>query len=411
MSRAQLDVLEALAGQRDVHVSVLHPSVVAWLRTTPIDRADPTVRSRRGDAEVLARPSSTAQLVGPPARRDGRTRAWPAGTSKRRNGRCRADGSSGNLARSRARRSACRPSRRPRSCSLVATRAFRCTPVTARSASSKCCATPSATCSSVIRRCAPTTSWSSVPTWPASSRSLRPCSAVAPCRVPVTVSDLSLGTENPVAGALAKILHTVAGRCTSSDVLAIAGLDPVRRRLGITADDLDRFATWTQRLGTRWGLDREHRSTWLERRYRPRHVGGVAAIAARRGGDAGARTDGPPSEASSCSTTSAATMSPASGALPSWSPASSTLPFRCRPPADRGVVRHPRRRRRHAVRRTVHRGMAERRRARSDRRRSALGDNLRRGRAAFRWRLTTSSPSSTESSPIAVAVCSYAAGG
>ena len=53
MSRAQLDVLEALAGLRDVHVSVLHPSVVAWLRTTPIDRADPTVRNRRGDAEVL----------------------------------------------------------------------------------------------------------------------------------------------------------------------------------------------------------------------------------------------------------------------------------------------------------------------------------------------------------------------
>ena len=50
--------------------------------------------------------------------------------------------------------------------------------------------------------------------------------------VPVTVSDLSLGTENPIAAALATILHTVAGRCTASEVLAVAALDAVRRRIG-----------------------------------------------------------------------------------------------------------------------------------------------------------------------------------
>ena len=82
--------------------------------------------------------------------------------------------------------------------------------------------------------------------------------------VPVTVSDLSLGTENPVAAALATIVHTVAGRCTASDVLAVAALDPVRHRLGISADDLDRFGRWSERLGTSWGLDTDHRRTWLD---------------------------------------------------------------------------------------------------------------------------------------------------
>jgi exodeoxyribonuclease V gamma subunit len=82
--------------------------------------------------------------------------------------------------------------------------------------------------------------------------------------IPIAVSDLSLGTENPVAAALATILHTVAGRCTASDVLGLCALEPVRRRLAITADDLDRFGEWTQRLGTRWGLDAEHRSEWLD---------------------------------------------------------------------------------------------------------------------------------------------------
>ena len=102
----------------------------------------------------------------------------------------------------------------------------------ARSANSKCCATPSAICSSAIPSLRPD---DVVVICPDLAR-FEPFAAAVFGRgtlpVPVTVSDLSLGTENPVAGALAKILHTVAGRCTSSDVLAIAGLDPVRRRLG-----------------------------------------------------------------------------------------------------------------------------------------------------------------------------------
>lgn len=81
--------------------------------------------------------------------------------------------------------------------------------------------------------------------------------------VPLTVTDLSLGAENPVAAALATIMGTVADRCTAVDVLGVAALEPVRRRLGITVDDLTRFATWAERLGANWGLDVRHRAGWL----------------------------------------------------------------------------------------------------------------------------------------------------
>ena len=36
-----------------MHVSLLHPSGVAWVRVAPIELAHPTVRSRHGDAEAL----------------------------------------------------------------------------------------------------------------------------------------------------------------------------------------------------------------------------------------------------------------------------------------------------------------------------------------------------------------------
>ncbi len=81
--------------------------------------------------------------------------------------------------------------------------------------------------------------------------------------VPVTVSDLTLGAENPVATALRTIVATLAGRCTASDVLSLAALEPVRRTLGLTAADLERFAHWVDALGTRWGLDPGQRSEWV----------------------------------------------------------------------------------------------------------------------------------------------------
>ena len=178
--------------------------------------------------------------------------------------------------------------------------------------------------------------------------------------VPVTVSDLSLGTENPVAGALATILHTVSGRCTSSDVLAIAGLDPVRRRLGHHGrrsrplrhvDPAPRHdgGASTASIAAR-GSTPTSTSARGRRRCRSLLVG-VAMPAPE--------PTGRPRRHRACSTTSAATTSPASGASPSWSLASSTyVGSAAGSPADRGVVRHPRRRRRSAVRRTVHRGMA-----------------------------------------------------
>ena len=83
--------------------------------------------------------------------------------------------------------------------------------------------------------------------------------------VPLRVSDLALGSENPVAAALVAVLRAVRLRCTAIDVLDLATLDPIRRRLGLTADDLDRIGTWIVQLGTSWGIDADHRAGVLSR--------------------------------------------------------------------------------------------------------------------------------------------------
>lgn len=85
--------------------------------------------------------------------------------------------------------------------------------------------------------------------------------------VPVQVSDLSLGIENPVATALSALVEFASGRCTASDLLGLCSLAPIQRKLGLSYDDLSRIDQWIVDLGTTWGLDAEHRSEWV-----PAHV-------------------------------------------------------------------------------------------------------------------------------------------
>ncbi len=85
--------------------------------------------------------------------------------------------------------------------------------------------------------------------------------------VPVQISDLSLGTDNPVATALCALLDLVGGRCTAAELLGLCSLAPVQRCIGLTGDDLARIDQWITDLSTTWGLDAEHRSTWV-----PAHI-------------------------------------------------------------------------------------------------------------------------------------------
>ena len=76
----------------------------------------------------------------------------------------------------------------------------------------------------------------------------------------VQLADRALVETNPLIGVATRLLELAGGRITASDVLHVAAAEPVRRRFGLTADDLERIATWVDQAAIRWGLDGEHRA-------------------------------------------------------------------------------------------------------------------------------------------------------
>ncbi len=73
------------------------------------------------------------------------------------------------------------------------------------------------------------------------------------------IADRSARQTNVVAEVVSRVLGLSAGRFPVSDVLDLLSLDPVRRRFGLDARDLESVHSWVAASGTRWGLDERHR--------------------------------------------------------------------------------------------------------------------------------------------------------
>ena len=78
----------------------------------------------------------------------------------------------------------------------------------------------------------------------------------------VRLADRSLAATNPLLALAAQLVELVRGRMTASQVLDVAGADPVRARFGLADEDLERIAHWIDVSGVRWGYDAQHRDTF-----------------------------------------------------------------------------------------------------------------------------------------------------
>ena len=76
----------------------------------------------------------------------------------------------------------------------------------------------------------------------------------------VRLADRSLRQTNPVLGVVARLIELADERLTASQVLDLADREPVRRRFGFDDDDLGRIEEWVRASGIRWGLDAAHRA-------------------------------------------------------------------------------------------------------------------------------------------------------
>jgi exodeoxyribonuclease V gamma subunit len=71
----------------------------------------------------------------------------------------------------------------------------------------------------------------------------------------VRIADRSLRQVNPVLKVLAELLDLADDRLTGPQVYDLLSRAPVRARFGFTDDDLARIEAWIPDLGIRWGLD------------------------------------------------------------------------------------------------------------------------------------------------------------
>ncbi len=78
----------------------------------------------------------------------------------------------------------------------------------------------------------------------------------------IRLADRSLRQTNPVMGVLAEVLELTTSRMTASEVLDLAGREPVRRRFGFDDDDLFRLEEWVSGAFVRWGFDAAHRTSF-----------------------------------------------------------------------------------------------------------------------------------------------------
>lgn len=78
-------------------------------------------------------------------------------------------------------------------------------------------------------------------------------------RIPYRIADRHVRATEAVFGAFAKLLDTLRGRMTASEILDLLGNDVIGARFGLTGEELDRVRRWVAGAGIRWGVDAEHR--------------------------------------------------------------------------------------------------------------------------------------------------------
>jgi exodeoxyribonuclease V gamma subunit len=93
----------------------------------------------------------------------------------------------------------------------------------------------------------------------------------------VRLADRSLRQTNSVLGVVSQLLALGDQRATASQLLDLAAAEPVRRRFGFDDDDLSRMQDWVAASGIRWGFDAAHRE--------PFKLGTVTANTWRKGLD------------------------------------------------------------------------------------------------------------------------------
>lgn len=79
-------------------------------------------------------------------------------------------------------------------------------------------------------------------------------------KMPFRLADRGAAAANPAAEALLSVLRLAGGRLKANEVLDLLAREPVRRRFGLSSEDLPRVRQWAVESGIRWAAGSEHRA-------------------------------------------------------------------------------------------------------------------------------------------------------
>jgi len=80
--------------------------------------------------------------------------------------------------------------------------------------------------------------------------------------IPYRISDRRSRGLAPAAEAFLAVLDLARSRVTATEVLDLLAMDTVRRRFGLSVEDLSTIRRWVDEVGIRWGIDADHRQEW-----------------------------------------------------------------------------------------------------------------------------------------------------
>lgn len=87
-------------------------------------------------------------------------------------------------------------------------------------------------------------------------------SSTATPRLRYRITDRSIRSVSPLIEAFDSVLAVIAGRASSTEVMELISLPPVRERFNFSDEDVATVRSWVVSAGTKWGFDGAHRAAW-----------------------------------------------------------------------------------------------------------------------------------------------------
>jgi exodeoxyribonuclease V gamma subunit len=81
-------------------------------------------------------------------------------------------------------------------------------------------------------------------------------------RLRIRLADRALTQTNPLLAVAAALLDIAGTRATAGQVLDLAAAAPIRACFGFSDDDLDTITGWVRDANIRWGFDKQHRERY-----------------------------------------------------------------------------------------------------------------------------------------------------